>query len=311
MTIEGLAKDGKLHPIQEGFWEKHGLQCGFCTPGMIMSAYQILERNPKPTRGRRSATSSRAISAAAPATTTSSRPSSTRPRRWPREVGRRAMAHGEAASARASSGARTRGSSPGKGNYIDDLKLPGHDLRGLRAKPARPRPDPRRSTLAKAKAHPGRGGGLHRQGHDRASTRCRAAGSCPEHEDPGVPGPARLAHPLTRRASYVGDPVAVVIAESQDAARDARRAGGGRLGACCPSVTDTEKAAAAGRAPDPRRRARQRGLQVGDRRRGRDRRRVQDGAASWSRSASSTSAWSPTPWSRGRAWRATRTPPAS
>ena len=38
MTIEGLAKDGKLHPIQEGFWEKHGLQCGFCTPGMIMSA---------------------------------------------------------------------------------------------------------------------------------------------------------------------------------------------------------------------------------------------------------------------------------
>jgi aerobic carbon-monoxide dehydrogenase small subunit len=48
-TIEGLAKDGKLHPIQEGFWEKHGLQCGFCTPGMIMSAYQMLQRNPRPT----------------------------------------------------------------------------------------------------------------------------------------------------------------------------------------------------------------------------------------------------------------------
>src|SRR6185436_9927933 len=49
MTIEGLAKDGELHPIQMGFWEKHGLQCGFCTPGMIMAAYQMLERYPKPT----------------------------------------------------------------------------------------------------------------------------------------------------------------------------------------------------------------------------------------------------------------------
>ena len=51
-TIEGLAKDGKLHPIQEGFWEKHGLQCGFCTPGMIMSAYQMLQRNPRPTEAQ-------------------------------------------------------------------------------------------------------------------------------------------------------------------------------------------------------------------------------------------------------------------
>jgi len=48
MTIEGLAKDGELHPIQQGFWEKHGLQCGFCTPGMIMAAVQLLERHPKP-----------------------------------------------------------------------------------------------------------------------------------------------------------------------------------------------------------------------------------------------------------------------
>ena len=47
-TIEGLAKDGELHPIQQGFWEKHGLQCGFCTPGMILAAYQIIERYPKP-----------------------------------------------------------------------------------------------------------------------------------------------------------------------------------------------------------------------------------------------------------------------
>jgi carbon-monoxide dehydrogenase small subunit len=48
MTIEGLAKDGELHPIQQGFWEKHGLQCGFCTPGMILSALQLIQRYPKP-----------------------------------------------------------------------------------------------------------------------------------------------------------------------------------------------------------------------------------------------------------------------
>ena len=47
-TIEGLAKGSQLHPIQEGFWEKHGLQCGFCTPGMIMSAYDLLQNNPNP-----------------------------------------------------------------------------------------------------------------------------------------------------------------------------------------------------------------------------------------------------------------------
>jgi len=50
MTLEGLASDdGTLHPIQEGFWEKHGLQCGFCTPGMIMSSLDLLSKNPNPT----------------------------------------------------------------------------------------------------------------------------------------------------------------------------------------------------------------------------------------------------------------------
>jgi carbon-monoxide dehydrogenase small subunit len=47
-TIEGVAGAGGLHPLQEGFWEKHGLQCGFCTPGMIMSAKALLEKNPSP-----------------------------------------------------------------------------------------------------------------------------------------------------------------------------------------------------------------------------------------------------------------------
>jgi len=48
-TVEGIAQNGKLHPLQEGFWEKHGLQCGFCTPGMLISARALLARNPKPT----------------------------------------------------------------------------------------------------------------------------------------------------------------------------------------------------------------------------------------------------------------------
>jgi carbon-monoxide dehydrogenase small subunit len=48
-TIEGLANGSAFHPIQEAFWEKHGLQCGYCTPGMIMSTKALLERNPNPT----------------------------------------------------------------------------------------------------------------------------------------------------------------------------------------------------------------------------------------------------------------------
>ena len=47
-TVEGLADGDKLHPIQEGFWEEHGLQCGFCTPGMIMCSHDLLEHHPNP-----------------------------------------------------------------------------------------------------------------------------------------------------------------------------------------------------------------------------------------------------------------------
>lgn len=49
-TIEGLACNGQLHPVQQAFWECHGLQCGFCTPGMILAGVQLLDRNPQPTR---------------------------------------------------------------------------------------------------------------------------------------------------------------------------------------------------------------------------------------------------------------------
>jgi aerobic carbon-monoxide dehydrogenase small subunit len=50
-TVEGLAQGDKLHAIQEGFWEEHGLQCGFCTPGMIMCSHDLLERHPSPSDG--------------------------------------------------------------------------------------------------------------------------------------------------------------------------------------------------------------------------------------------------------------------
>ena len=48
MTVEGLGKDGTLHPLQEGFKQEHGLQCGYCTPGMLMSSYVLLQKNPTP-----------------------------------------------------------------------------------------------------------------------------------------------------------------------------------------------------------------------------------------------------------------------
>jgi aerobic carbon-monoxide dehydrogenase small subunit len=49
MTVEGLPSNGTLHPLQEGFKEEHGLQCGFCTPGMLISSYALLQKNPSPT----------------------------------------------------------------------------------------------------------------------------------------------------------------------------------------------------------------------------------------------------------------------
>jgi aerobic carbon-monoxide dehydrogenase small subunit len=50
-TVEGLEQDGKLHAIQEGFWQEHGLQCGFCTPGMMLTSSALLARNPNPSEG--------------------------------------------------------------------------------------------------------------------------------------------------------------------------------------------------------------------------------------------------------------------
>jgi len=49
LTVEGLAKGGALHPIQQAFWDNHGLQCGYCTPGMMLTSYALLQHNPNPT----------------------------------------------------------------------------------------------------------------------------------------------------------------------------------------------------------------------------------------------------------------------
>jgi carbon-monoxide dehydrogenase small subunit len=49
-TLEGVGSDRELHPVQQAFWERHGMQCGFCTPGIIMTTLELLERNPQPTR---------------------------------------------------------------------------------------------------------------------------------------------------------------------------------------------------------------------------------------------------------------------
>ncbi len=72
-TVEGLVQGGKLHPLQQAFWDCHGLQCGYCTPGMLMTSLVLLKQNPNPERGRDPRGARRATSAAAPAIRTSSK----------------------------------------------------------------------------------------------------------------------------------------------------------------------------------------------------------------------------------------------
>ena len=78
-TIEGIAKGDELHPMQAAFRDNHGLQCGYCTPGMIMSAIDIVHRHGGSSTRKPSGTSSKATSAAAPVTTTSSNRCSMQP----------------------------------------------------------------------------------------------------------------------------------------------------------------------------------------------------------------------------------------
>jgi len=65
LSVEGLARDGQMHPLQQAFWDHHALQCGFCTSGFLMSAYDLLQKNPHPRR-RKSVTASPATCVAVP-----------------------------------------------------------------------------------------------------------------------------------------------------------------------------------------------------------------------------------------------------
>jgi carbon-monoxide dehydrogenase small subunit len=118
-TIEGLAKDGQLHPLQEGFWEEHGLQCGYCTPGMIMSAANLLKENPKPTEQQiREGISGNSV--AAPATSTSSTRSSTPRARGSHVYSRVAETVGQRVKRR-----EDPRLIQGLGTYVDDIKIAG------------------------------------------------------------------------------------------------------------------------------------------------------------------------------------------
>ena len=125
-TIEGMGSEGDLHPLQEAFWEHHGLQCGYCTPGMIMAGADLLAATRTRPR-RRSARRSRATSAAVPATTTSSRRSC--PRRAREVTAVSADRASRAPTAKWVGQALRRKEDPrlitGRGRYVDDMVVPG------------------------------------------------------------------------------------------------------------------------------------------------------------------------------------------
>ena len=229
-TIEGLATDGELHPMQQAFQENHGLQCGFCTPGMVMAAVSFLEENPAPTeRDVRLGLEGnlcrctgyhnivKAVLAAAD------------------ERRRRTMTAVTSARAGVLGVAMLRKEDPalltGEARFIDDLDIPGALHLARRAQPVRPRPH-----LVDRHGRRGRDARRRRRAHRRRPRRrlgradaVRLAGHR-RHEDPE--------HcPLARdEVRYVGDGVAVVVAETPQAAqgrgrrrrRRLRRAAGGR-----------------------------------------------------------------------------------
>ena len=167
-TIEGMANaDGTLHALQEGFREMHGLQCGFCTPGMIMRAYRLLQENPSPTRG---GDPLRHFRQSLPLHRLPEHRQGHSVRR--RQAQRRAVPGGRRMNDHDPHLRRARRTSSqgmgckrkrvedirfvqGKGNYVDDLKLPGMLYGDFTRSPHAPRPHQERSTPAKAAAVPG------------------------------------------------------------------------------------------------------------------------------------------------------------
>ena len=203
-TIEGMANaDGTLHALQEGFREMHGLQCGFCTPGMITRAYRLLQENKIRPR-RKSASASPAICAAAPAIRTSSKPFNSPPRsstawhsRRPqnerhdphlRRTRRQARRHGLQKETR-----RGHPFHPGQRQLRRRLETAGHALRRLSAFAARPRPH------QEDRHDQGRGGARRCRGDHRGDA---------ENRQPGLDADARRrrANGAGRRQSVVPEP---------------------------------------------------------------------------------------------------------
>ena len=216
-TVEGLAAaDEDLHPVQQAFWDHHGLQCGFCTPGILLTDARLPAREHRAHRRRRSTRRSRATSAAAPATED-------------RRGGRRPPTRRGSADMSVDDGRRPREAHGGpaaaarRGRLRRRHQAPRDAAHGRAAQPARARPDPRRRHRAAALADP------------RCSTCSPPPTSGPDlpssrlHPRRGDLAPSPQ-YPLARdKVRYVGEPVAVIVAEARYDRRGRLRAHRGRL----------------------------------------------------------------------------------
>ncbi len=194
-TIEGLATNGSLHPLQESFHDHHALQCGYCTSGMVLAAVSLLSENPQAERGRDQACDSRATSAAAPATRTSSDAiaavaAMTRRRGRNRDVDRRLR--------RAQGGRKLL---HGQAQWVDNMRLPGIGLpRVVRSPYAHARI--RSVDVAPALAHADVDRGLVRRGSRRGLERRPAVRMAADRGHEGSAAlPARDRQGALRRAT--------------------------------------------------------------------------------------------------------------
>ena len=229
-TVEGLAINGQLHPLQQAFWNEHGLQCGFCTPGFLMTATALLARQPAPERsGDPQGPRGQPVPLHGLREHRESRPVGQRgDGRW-RGRWRPAPLAREGLSAWRSQqmiGARIhRREDPrlitGGGRYVEDLVRPGHAVDGRRAQPARARAHhahrygrrPQRDARRGRRADRGR----LQAAPDRAPTRSRRRSS-----PRSTPSPIASRSPRAK-SCFQGEPVAVVVAENRKLAVDARR----------------------------------------------------------------------------------------
>ena len=208
-TIEGMGQEGALHPLQEAFWEHHGLQCGYCTPGMIMASADLLRAQPEARPSRRSARRSRATSAAARATTTSSRPS------WPPRKPHERHTAAEPWVGQAIKRKEDPRLIMGRARYIDDINVTGQLWARSSARPRRTRRSsrstrrPRRRTPACTPSSPAT--------TSISRRRCRWPGCRRGSRSTNPPH-----WPLAKdEVHHVGDPVALVIGEDRYAVVDA------------------------------------------------------------------------------------------